>query len=244
MTAERGGHSSSDGSSSKDPGTQTVKAVILVAVVVVVGILVLKNTGSGPKPISSTSPTTAPPATSIPAPTVTTTTAPTATAPANPASVKVLVLNGTDTSGAATYFTNKLHSAGYNTLAASNATARNVSTTMVYSHTPGSSAAAVAHTLGLQPTSVATSVPANAPVDQTLLQQDNPNVLVVIGSDISSQATSGASSSSTTAPASPSAPATTAPPASAPATTAPPASAPATTVPSAPATTAPAPPAT
>jgi hypothetical protein len=176
----------------------------------VVGILVLKNTGSGSKPINATSPTTTLPALGAPVPTVTTpttspttspTTTPPTTAPLNPANVKVLVLNGTTTSGAATYFTNKLHGAGYNTLAAGNATARSVSTTMVYANKAGSPATTgVAHTLGVGPSSIASSIPPNAPVAATLLQQDNPNVLVVIGTDISSQATSGSSSPTTTTP--------------------------------------------
>lgn len=195
MTPERDDPSHEEGSFGSD-SSQTVKAIVLVAIVVIVGFVVLKNIGGGSKTIKTTSPTKSVPVSSSATPTVTT--SPT-TIPPNPANVKVLVLNGTSTSGAATYFSNKLHTAGYNTLSAGDATSRTVSTTMIYVNTPGSPGTAVAATLGVGTTDVVSSVPPSAPVSSTLIKQDNPNVVVVIGRDISSQATSGGSTSSTTA---------------------------------------------
>ncbi len=196
MSPERDEPSSGRGGSfGRDPGTQTIKAVVLVAVVVIVGFVVLKNVGSGSKAIKVASPATHVPTTKAAAPTVTT---PTTTAPPNPATIKVLVLNGTSTPNAATYFTNKLHAAGYNTLAPGDATSLTVTTTMVYVNAPGKSGTQVAQSLGLGPTSVANSVPANAPISSALIKQDTPDVVVLIGKDISSQALSASSTTTTT----------------------------------------------
>ena len=186
MTAPRRGHASGDGSFAKDAGTQTTKAVVLVAITVIVGIVLLNKT---PSTHTTTSPPHATPKTSLPSASTVPSTTPTTVPPPAPSTVKVIVFNGTTAPVAAGYFSTKLKALGYDTLAPENATATTVTSSVVYANAVGfqSSAAAIAKAIGLSPGAVQTSLPSTAPVSSSLIQTTSPDVVVLIGSDISGQ---------------------------------------------------------
>ncbi|HVX23047.1 MAG TPA: LytR C-terminal domain-containing protein [Acidimicrobiales bacterium] len=157
------------------------KAALLVVVAVVVGVLLLHAATSSPSHTGSgsTSATT----TTTTAGHGTTTTTTTTIPPSK--DVKVLVANGSPTTGAAGYFTSKVTSAGWGTLPATDASSSSISTSAVY-YASGQQAAAtaIAALLGLKPSAVqplSTSVPVTGTT--------GADVVVVIGSDLSSQAT-------------------------------------------------------
>ncbi len=129
------------------------------------------------------------------APRTTTTTA----APAHPAQqVITLVANGTSTSGAGERFATALKVRGYDTLAPVNATNSNESTTHVYyiaGYQPD--AQVIAEALGLTP-SATSAMPSSPPVSSIKSAQ----VLVVIGADLASQATTSSSTTTSSATAS------------------------------------------
>jgi hypothetical protein len=120
----------------------------------------------------------------------------------------VVVLNGTSTPGAAGYFTTKLRNAGYSTLTPLDASSSTVTSTLVVVTETGTTAGgeAVAHELGLSSAAVTlTTAQSSDPIPSGALSE--ANIVVLIGSDISSQAQGGTttttaastSSSSTTA---------------------------------------------
>ncbi|HWG73137.1 MAG TPA: LytR C-terminal domain-containing protein [Acidimicrobiales bacterium] len=190
MNAPRGGHTSGDGSFAKDAGTQTTKAVVLVAVAVIVGIVLLNKTPS-PTPATTTSAhhtskTSLPSASTVPS------TTPTTAPPPAPSTVKVIVFNGTTAPVAAGYFSAKLKALGYDTLSPENATATTVTSSVVYANAVGfqSSAAAIARSIGLSAAAVQTSLPSTAPLSSSVIQTTSPDVVVLIGSDISGQSLS------------------------------------------------------
>ena len=134
----RAGHPGGAG----EGGAQTLKAVLVIVVVILIGVAVLHRSG---KPVSASSSSTAPPTThgatqpnkpatatttTVPAPTTTTTLVPVS-------SVKLTVLNGTGISGVAKQWSDKLKAnPGYNTLPPDNAT-DNVTASVIYVITPG-----------------------------------------------------------------------------------------------------------
>jgi hypothetical protein len=181
-----GNHSAADSSAGREGGSQTFKALAVVAVAVVVGVLILHRTSSSSPSGAhatttahhSTSTTTAPPATSstVPASTV---------AVRPPSSVKLRVLNGVLTGNLAGQMSAKLAAnPGYNTLAPDNAT-RKVLTSSIYVVTPGygPEALALAQTLGLASTGIVTAPPpANAPIPTADL--NGANLILIIGPDL------------------------------------------------------------
>jgi hypothetical protein len=192
-----GQHAASDGSFGRSAGIQVGRAVGLIAVAAVIGIILLHHNGSSATPVATHGSTTT--TTSHPSST-TGTTPTTAGAPRPPASVKVLVANGTVAGGAgassqhlAGEVSTTLHGQGYDTLAAVNTTPpQNVTASIVYFQ-PGyeREAAALAASLGLAASAVQ-SMPAQPPV-QSL---NGANILVVAGPDL---ARSAASTTTTTA---------------------------------------------
>lgn len=186
------------------PGPERIavgRAALLIAVALVLGILLIRvgNQGGGaPAAAPSTSTTT-----TAPHPTTTTVAAP------NP-SVKVLVANGSTTTGAAGFFTNKLKSQGWTTLAPT--TAPKVTASAVY-YASGQqkSADEVASALGIKSTAVQ-PLPSSIGVTGATAA----GVVVVVGPDISTQVTSTTTTtaapvtSATTTGSSTTAPATTA----------------------------------
>ncbi len=203
MTAPHGSHASGDGPSSRDAGTpttagtHTTKAVLVVVVAVVLAVVALSGlTTSHSATGASQVATTAPPVAAVP-PAPTTTTTP----PPAPASVKVLVFNGTTAPHGAGYFSTKLQGLSYDTLAPENATITTVNSSQVYVAMPGymSSAANVAAGLGLPATAVQPSLPATAPVSSSAVKTNSPDVVVLVGSDISGQSLGTTSSTGSTA---------------------------------------------
>ncbi len=197
MTAPRGGHSSGDGSFVRDAGTQTTKAILLVGLAVLVGVLMLSHTPGAKAPIRTAAthtPAGVTPTTTLPAATTTTTPAPA------PDTVKVLVFNGTTTPHGAGYFQNKLAQLGYNTLAPENADTTTVTSTEVFAVSPSyvPSADAIARALGLATSAVHTTVPTTAPVSSALVRQLTPDVVVLVGADIANQSLGYVPASTTT----------------------------------------------
>jgi hypothetical protein len=184
-----GSHAAPDGSFGRSAGIQVGRAVVLVAIAVVVGILLLYRTGhggTGATAASSTGTTakskakttTTRPGTGSTAATSAVTT--TTIAPARPASaVKVLVANGSGVSGLAGLTATKLHTAGYNTLAVQNATRQVTASIVYYQAGYPQEALVLATVLGLPATSVQ---PIATPPPVTNLS--TANILVVAGPDL------------------------------------------------------------
>lgn len=189
----RRAHNSGDGSFARDAGTQTGKAVALVGVIVLVGILLLHHTGTTTKvagggggPVAGHATTT------VPATTTTTVVA--------PSTVKLQVLNGVLAGPLAGDWSKKLQEgAGYNTLAPDNATTK-VASSQIYVLTAGYLPAAqqLAALIGLTPAAVVSTIPppANAPIPPA--DKLNANVVLVIGPDLVAGATTPLTTSSTT----------------------------------------------
>ncbi|MGH9078241.1 MAG: LytR C-terminal domain-containing protein [Acidimicrobiales bacterium] len=181
----------------RDPSseTRTGRAVLLVALVVVVGVIALSHIASPAKTAVSTGTTTSSTEAHRPAPTTTTSTTP----PPPPTSVKVLVFNGTTAPHGAGYFVTKLQGLKYDALAPENGTTTTVTTSLVYVSTPGfmASAVQIASALSLPSTAVQASLPASAPVSAALVMSTSPDVVVLVGSDISGQSLGTTTTSST-----------------------------------------------
>lgn len=182
--------SPSEDRSSGPPGEERIslgRALVLLVVAVVVGVLCLQVGGrppATPAPVVSSSATTT---TTVPHRTTTTTTAPRP----NPA-VKVLVANGGSVNGAAAYFTSKLKADGWTTLTPTNVTP--VSASGVYYATgQQASAGSVASDVGLSASAV--HPVATGP---TVPGATGADVILVVGPDLSSQVSSGSTSGSST----------------------------------------------
>jgi hypothetical protein len=173
-----------------------VRGWLLVAVVFVIGALVLPSAtrpGLGTAPASATSPTvpvSTVPSSSSPAPAASSsTTSPTTTTTVAvptvaPSTIKVLVANGTNTSGVASAVSSLLSGKGYSTLTPVNALTV-VSASQVYAIGPAAAGAArqVAAALGLPQTSVE---PASQPVP--VASPGAATVVVIVGPDLASRA--------------------------------------------------------
>jgi hypothetical protein len=161
------------------------RGAILIGVAFVVGLILLQKTDKAPKVVRTTPnvPTTTP---NITFPTTSTSLGGHA-----PASVKVLVANGTNTPGAASRVVPPLTAAGYNVLAPTDATktAKAATRQSVVYYTPGYDldAKIIATHLTLQLSAVQ-ALPTTAPVANT----QGANVIVVVGPDLA-----GASSGTT-----------------------------------------------
>jgi LytR cell envelope-related transcriptional attenuator len=156
------------------------RALILVVVAVVLGVVLLNVGSRPPASVSDTGP-------AIAGTTTTTThpkTAATTTTTVPKSQVKVLVANGTNLTGVAEYFTQKLQQQGWQTLTAVDTTS-DVSTSNVY-YAAGQQAAAaeIAESLGLKPSAVL-PLTTSVPVQGTT----GVDVVVVIGPDLGAQDT-------------------------------------------------------
>jgi hypothetical protein len=182
-------HGADDGSFAHDAGTQTGRAVILIAVAVLVAILLLHHTSSSSANPTSAVTTVPTPVTTV-APSATTTTVPATTTTTIPlSSVKVQVLNGASaTQAIAGPFTTKLKGLGYATVTADNATS-DVTTSSIYVLVAGfaPSADTLATTLGLPASAVVTTLPATAPIPAST-KALGPDLVLVVGPDLASKA--------------------------------------------------------
>jgi hypothetical protein len=173
---------------------QLGRAVLLIVAALIVGVVLLHRQTGTPTTLAATGATTTTVKRSVPrgaTGAVTSTTA----ALRNPQDIKVLVANGTDTRGAASSFSDRLHKAGYDTLASTNASTPAASSTVFYAPGLDREATVVANLLGLQPSAVQ-PLPQQAPVAQL----HDADLLVVVGPDLAGQSGGSASPSTTSAP--------------------------------------------
>ncbi len=146
------------------------RAVVLLVVAVVAGVLLLHVATEGPSVTTAGSSATTT-TTTAPAHPTTTTTKPSA-------AVKVLVANGSTTTGAAGYFTTELNKAGWSTLTPVTAPAAS-SSAVYYAAGQSVPALAVAKSLGLSSTAVHPLTSAVAVPGATAAE-----VVVVVGPDL------------------------------------------------------------
>ena len=180
---------------------QVGRAVVLLAVAVLIGVVLLQHSGSSTTGrIVSSSQSSSVTATSVAPPKTTPSTAPatTITAPLRaPQDIKVLVANGTSTNGLASTVKSKLQAEGYQTLTSTNSSEQ-VTATIIY-YRPGyqNEANAMAQFLNLSPTAVQ-AMPAQAPVSSAAAASANSaNIIVVAGPDVAG-GTSGTTGATTT----------------------------------------------
>lgn len=176
---------------SRAPIAHPGRALVLLAVGIVIGIVIVAKTGATPSPslqlggVSSTSTVsqTSPASSTTTAPARTTTTL---AAPKPAGQVSVVVANGTTISGAAGRIGAELATIGYKNYSAVDTTSQ-VSTSSVY-YAPGYQANAVAIASFLQMKAAPSSMPSTAPVSASTLA--NADILVIVGPDLASSATS------------------------------------------------------
>ncbi|HMC40571.1 MAG TPA: LytR C-terminal domain-containing protein [Acidimicrobiales bacterium] len=171
-----------------DGGVQWLKALLLIFVLVILGVVILAKSGGSTKTAGKSHPTTtiARSTTTVAAPVTTTTVLPAA-------QVKVQVLNGLRTGSLAGKWTNKLKTQyGYVTEPPDDATVR-TTTSVIYILTPGYQAEAqqLANTVGLSPSAVDLTVPppATAPIPATELH--TANLVLVVGEELAQSAGTG-----------------------------------------------------
>jgi hypothetical protein len=165
-------------------GTQTGKAVLVIAVVIVIGWLVLAKSNTPTKAASSA--TTRHTTTTLAPAGPTTTLAPLIA----PSQIKLQVLNGVLTGNLASEWSTKLKAnPGYNTLPPDNATAK-VAASQIYIITPGyqREANALAVAVALPVTAVNQTVPAPASAPIPAAARTTANLVLVIGPDLAGSA--------------------------------------------------------
>lgn len=166
-------------------GPHTLKALVVIGVLVLIGILILaKSTTSSKSPVAGGSSHHATTTTStLPSASTTTTTLVPASA------LKVQVLNGASpTQPLASEWSTKLHTQfGYDTLSGDNASSL-VTSSVIYVVTPGYAGEAnrLAGEIGLSGSAVVTSLPTTAPVPTR--DRAAPNLILVVGPDLAKTA--------------------------------------------------------
>lgn len=181
------------------PRIEPARAIGVVVVAIVVGVLCL---GVGARPPVGSRETTFSSATTVPSPTSSTTTTTSSPTVAATAAVKVLVANGETVSGAAAYFATKLKKDGWGTLAPVTATGPASTSTVYYATGQSRFADAIAASLGLSRSTVQPISPAT-PVSSVA----GANVVLVVGSNLAAEipaatgSTAAATSSGSSAPA-------------------------------------------
>jgi hypothetical protein len=161
-----------------------MKALVLIAVLVVVGVVILARSGSGTSKVATGGHRgTAAASTTTLAPSTTTT----SVLPAS--QVKVQVLNGIGSGSYAGQWSTKLATKGYVTEKPDDATTR-VPTSIIFILTPGYQAEAnqLAATVGLSESAVDPTIPppSSAPIPAT--ERNTANLVLVIGPDLQGSA--------------------------------------------------------
>lgn len=196
-----GRHAADDGSLGRSAGMAAGRGIGLIAIALLIGIALYNSADNSPGTATSSS---ASKRTTTTVKRHTTTLPPTTLPPLRPArEVRVVVVNGTTTKGAAAKVSDPLNkTAGYNTLRPADGTAAVKAappkTTLVYFTTGYErEAKAIAGFLGLGAKAVAMlpTPPPAAPADL-----NNANVVVLVGADLAAKppAQAGATSSTTT----------------------------------------------
>lgn len=194
-----GRHAAADGSFGRSAGAAGGRGFALIAVALLLGTLVLNATDDDPPGARLTTGSTPSDEQEPDGGDGATTTLPeitsTTTLPLRPpAEVKLLVVNGTRTRGAAGKVNDKLKPAGYNALAPTDATAAEVSS-VFYELGFEREAAAVASLLQL-PASTVKPMPTPVPVRDGNLR--GANVLVVVGPELATGVAGAPATTSTT----------------------------------------------
>ncbi|MEY2475082.1 MAG: LytR cell envelope-related transcriptional attenuator [Actinomycetota bacterium] len=194
---KRGRHAADDGSFARSVGVNAGRGAVLIVAALVIGFLLLNDLDNGGDlsggSVSAGRSEETTPTTERVLPTIATTT----TAPVKAAKdVKVLVINGTTTAGAAARVATALKGGGYNVLRAVDASAQvkaATSKSAVYYVTRDfeREAKAIQAALALPPSPV-TAVPTPPPAPEV----NQANVVVVVGPEL---AKSGGSATTTTA---------------------------------------------
>ena len=167
-------------------GVQWVKALALIAVLVLIGILILSQTGKSSSTRGSTSSHTtrpSPTSSTVPAPSTTTTLLPAA-------QVKVQVLNGLKAGPLASQWTTKLKTHfGYATEPPDDATVKTTAS-VIYVLTLGyqSEAIQLATQVGLPASAVYPAIPAPASAPIPATERSSANLVLVIGQDLAGSA--------------------------------------------------------
>lgn len=190
-----GAHAAGDGSFGRSAGLQVGRAVILLVVAVLIGLLLLHKPNSAV--VAAVTSTTKAPTTRANS----TSSIPFSTSPTTKGvqlrahqDIKVLVANGTGTQGLAGIISTTLHGKGYDTLASTNASVQAAKSIVYFQPTYDADAVALAGVLGLA-ASAAQPVPAQPPVPAL----NGAHILVVVGSDLANGAVSTTSTSRTSA---------------------------------------------
>jgi hypothetical protein len=190
----RGRQAADDGSFARSVGVHTLRGAVLIGIALLLGIVLLQkmDTGTGATTQVNTDTPTSVPVTRAPATT-------TSTRPAS--QVKVLVANGTTTVGAALTAKNAVAQAGYNALAATDATpaakAAKRNTTVYYAAGYETDAGKIGALLGLSTAPAVAPMPAPG-AGLPVADLKGANVLVVIGPDYVTRAGAPGPSTSTT----------------------------------------------
>lgn len=160
---------------------QWFRAVVLIAVLVVVGILILAKTSGSPASKKSAAASTTTTVTTVPSTTTT-------VAPLPASQVKVQVLNGLQTGSLSSQWNAKLKTYGYQTGPADNATVQ-VPTSVIYVITPGyqAEAAQLAARVGLTAAAINPTVPAPATAPIPPAERAAANLVLIVGSDLAGQ---------------------------------------------------------
>jgi LytR cell envelope-related transcriptional attenuator len=198
-------HAAGDGSFGRSASGAAARGAFLLAIAVILGVLLLHafDRGSGAFNASlRTTPSPQPSVTFLPSAT-------TSTQPLRaPAAVKVLPANGTATKGAGTKTGDRLKTAGYNVLAATNTTKPATTSSVQFAAGFEREARVVAQLLGLADSAVQ-PIPTPPPVPDLL----GANLLVIVGPDLAGRAAPATTATTKRTTATTAAPATTARPA-------------------------------
>jgi hypothetical protein len=181
-----GNHAAGDGSFGRSAGTHAGKALALVAVAVLIGVLLLHRNGPGSVNVAVTrQPTTTAKSPSATRPSTggaTTLPSATTTLPTRaPQDVKVLVANGTSVAKQAARYSDKLHSLGYDTLATTDTTVKVPASVVYFVAGFQQDAVVLAAHLGLAATTVQ-PMPAAGHIPVTNL--NGANILLAVGPDL------------------------------------------------------------
>ena len=184
-------HAAGDGSFGRSASGAAARGAFLLAIAVALGVILLHafDRGSGAFNASlRTTPSPSPQPSVTFLPSGTTTTQPLRA----PAAVKVLPANGTSTAGAGTKTGDRLKTAGYDVLAATNTT--KAATTSSVEFAPGfeREARVVAQLLGLADSAVQ-PIPTPAPVPDLR----GANLLVIVGTDLAGRTAPAATTATT-----------------------------------------------
>lgn len=191
-----GRHAAADGSFGRSAGAAGGRGFGLIALALLLGVGVLNATGDdppGPQLTVGDRPTTVPSGDGDK--TTTTVAVTTTTTPARPpGEVKLLVVNGTRTKGAAAKVSDRLRPPGYNVLAPTDGTAAD-SSSVFFGEGFEREAGAIAQSLELAPETVK-PLPTPVPVKGGDIR--GANVVVLVGPELVTATSGGAATTTTT----------------------------------------------